>query len=51
MTAGRERAALAVLFVGVLLAALDIAIVGPELPAIQVTFAVSQRWLPAVFSV
>ena len=51
MTAGRERAALAVLFVGVLLAALDIAIVGPALPAIQVTFAVSPRWLPAVFSV
>ena len=51
MTAGRERAALAVLFVGVLLAALDIAIVGPALPAIQATFAVSSRWLPAVFSV
>ncbi|HXS79488.1 MAG TPA: MFS transporter [Gammaproteobacteria bacterium] len=51
MTAGRERAALAVLFVGVLLAALDIAIVGPALPAIQLTFAVSPRWLPAVFSV
>jgi MFS family permease len=42
---------LAVLFVGVLLAALDIAIVGPALPAIQATFAVVPRWLPAVFSV
>ena len=51
MMAARERATLAVLFVGVLLAALDIAIVGPALPAIQVTFAVSPRWLPAVFSV
>ena len=30
---------LAVLFVGVLMAALDIAIVGPALPAIQATFA------------
>ena len=51
MTAARERATLAVLFVGVLLAALDIAIVGPALPAIQATFAVAPRWLPAVFSV
>jgi len=40
-----------VLFVGVLLAALDIAIVGPALPAIRGTFAVAPRWLPAVFSV
>ncbi len=42
---------LAVLFAGVLLAALDIAIVGPALPAIRGTFAVTPRWLPAVFSV
>ncbi len=42
---------LAVLFVGVLLAALDIAIVGPALPAIRATFEVAPRWLPAVFSV
>lgn len=42
---------LAVLFVAVLLAALDIAIVGPALPAIRGTFAVTPRWLPAVFSV
>ena len=51
MAAAREQATLAVLFVGVLLAALDIAIVGPALPAIQATFAVAPRWLPAVFSV
>src|SRR5688572_33119933 len=51
MSAGRERAMLAVLFAGVLLAALDIAIVGPALPAIRDTFAVAPRWLPAVFSV
>ena len=51
MTAIRERATLAVLFVGVLLAALDIAIVGPALPAIQATFAVAPRWLPIVFSI
>ena len=34
-----------------LLAALDIAIVGPALPAIRDAFAVEPRWLPAVFSV
>jgi MFS family permease len=51
MSAARERATLAVLFVGVLLAALDIAIVGPALPAIRGTFAVAPRWLPAVFTV
>lgn len=51
MTVARERARLAVLFVGVLLAALDIAIVGPALPAIRGTFVVAPRWLPAVFSV
>jgi MFS family permease len=47
----RERAILAVLFAAVLLAALDIAIVGPALPAIRGTFAIAPRWLPAVFSV
>jgi MFS family permease len=47
----REKATLAVLFAGVLLAALDIAIVGPALPAIRDTFPVGPRWLPAVFSV
>jgi MFS family permease len=47
----REKAMLAVLFVGVLLAALDIAIVGPALPAIRDALNVEQRWLPAVLSV
>ena len=42
---------MAVLFAGVLLAALDIAIVGPALPAIRSAFDVPARWLPAVFSV
>lgn len=51
MSAAREKATLAVLFVGVLIAALDIAIVGPALPAIRATFEVGPRWLPAVFSV
>jgi MFS family permease len=51
MALARERATLAVLFVGVLLAALDIAIVGPALPAIRDALAVEPRWLPAVLSV
>jgi MFS family permease len=51
VSAGREKAVLAVLFVGVLIAALDIAIVGPALPAIRGTFDAAARWLPAVFSV
>jgi MFS family permease len=51
VSAAREKATLAVLFVGVLIAALDIAIVGPALPAIRSTFDVGPRWLPAVFSV
>lgn len=51
MAIARERAILAVLFVGVLIAALDIAIVGPALPAIRTSFSVTARWLPAVFSV
>lgn len=51
MSAAREKAVLAVLFLGVLIAALDIAIVGPALPAIRGSFDVGARWLPAVFSV
>src|SRR5204863_4034943 len=46
-----ERAILSVLFAGVLIAALDIAIVGPALPAIRGAFDVSGRALPWVFSV
>jgi len=42
---------LAVLFAGVLMAALDIAIVGPALPAIRETFDVGARALPWVFSI
>jgi len=46
-----ERAILGVLFAGVLMAALDIAIVGPALPAIRAAFDVGGRALPWVFSV
>jgi MFS family permease len=43
--------ALAVLFAGVLIAALDIAIVGPALPAIRAAFALDGRALSWVFSI
>jgi MFS family permease len=46
-----ERTTLGVLFAGVLIAALDIAIVGPALPAIRDTFDVGGRALPLVFSI
>ncbi|MDQ7029790.1 MAG: MFS transporter [Ardenticatenia bacterium] len=42
---------LAVLFVGVLMGALDIAIVGPALPAIQAQFQVDDRALPWIFTI
>nr|NLI50829.1 MFS transporter [Propionibacterium sp.] len=42
---------LGVLFVGVLMGALDIAIIGPALPAIQAEFALSPRQLPWIFSI
>src|SRR5512140_3998761 len=42
---------LTVLFIGVLMAALDIAIVGPALPAIQKAFTVSDRTLTWMFSI
>ncbi len=42
---------LTVLFLGVLMGALDIAIVGPALPAIRSTFAVTERTLAWMFSI
>lgn len=42
---------LAVLFVGVLMAALDIAIIGPALPTIQQAFGVGERDIAWVFSI
>lgn len=38
-----NRSLLTVLFLGVLMGALDIAIIGPALPAIQTAFAVDER--------
>lgn len=40
-----------ILFFGVLMAALDIAIVGPALPAIQTAFQVDERALSWVFNI
>ncbi len=42
---------LSVLFVGVLMAALDIAIIGPALPTIQQAFAVDERSIAWVFTI
>ncbi len=47
----RRNMILAVLFLGVLMGALDIAIVGPALPAIQNTFNVNERTLTWMFTV
>ena len=51
MAAASPRTVLALLFAGVLVAALDIAIVGPALPAIGDTYGVGSRPLSWVFSV
>lgn len=51
MPPANTRTLLAILFAGVLVAALDIAIVGPALPAIREAFAVGNRALPWVLSV
>jgi MFS family permease len=49
--ARQQRNLLLVLFVGVLIGALDIAIVGPALPAIGRTFGVDERGLAWVFNI
>ena len=51
MAPGSPRTVLALLFAGVLVAALDIAIVGPALPAIGDAYGVGSRPLSWVFSV
>jgi multidrug resistance protein len=50
MEAKQRNKILAVLFMGVLMGALDIAIVGPALPAIQRFFGISDRLLTWMFS-
>ncbi len=49
-TADRPRRLLGVLFLGTLLAALDIAIVGPALPALRETFALDERAVAWTFT-
>ncbi|MCC6167386.1 MAG: MFS transporter [Caldilineaceae bacterium] len=46
-----QRRMMLVLFLGVLMAALDVAIVGPALPAIQTAFGVGDRLLPWLFTI
>lgn len=46
-----QKRMMPVLFFGVLMAALDIAIIGPALPAIQTAFGVSDRLLPWLFTI
>jgi MFS family permease len=50
-TAPADRAILATLFVGVLMAALDIAIVGPALPALRREFGQDERAIAWVFTI
>ena len=47
----RRNQLLLVLFIGVLMGALDIAIVGPALPAIQAYFGVGERAIAWIFAI
>lgn len=51
MLAKQQNKLLLLLFVGVLMGALDIAIVGPALPAVQKQFGVDERSIAWIFSV
>lgn len=51
MNANARNRMLGLLFLGVLMAALDIAIVGPALPAIRTAFGVSERATAWVFTI
>lgn len=50
METRNQKTVLTVLFIGVLMGALDIAIVGPALPAIRSSFGISERALSWIFS-
>lgn len=50
MTATHSRALLPLLFTGVLMGALDLAIIGPALPAIQAEFGMNDRQLSMLFN-
>ena len=49
--ANASNSVLLVLFIGVLMGALDIAIAGPALPAMQSSYGVSDRTIPWVFTI
>jgi MFS family permease len=51
MSLSNHKAVMALLFVGVLMGALDLAIIGPALPAIQTEFGLDNRNLSWLFSV
>ncbi len=51
MQAKQARKVLALLFVGVLMGALDLAIIGPALPAIQADFGMDNRQLSWLFNI
>jgi MFS family permease len=46
-----DKKILAILFTGVLMGALDIAIVGPAIPSIEITLSVDPRLLGWIFSI
>ena len=50
-TAASSKAIMALLFVGVLMGALDLAIIGPALPAIQTEFGLDNRELSWLFNI
>ena len=50
-TAASSKAIMALLFVGVLMGALDLAIIGPALPAIQTEFGLDNRALSWLFNI
>lgn len=47
----KQKSIMPVLFLGVLMGALDIAIVGPALPAMKASFGINERMLSWVFSI
>ena len=51
MTESNLKAVMALLFVGVLMGALDLAVIGPALPAIQTDFALDNRQLSWLFNI
>jgi MFS family permease len=50
LTASHHKLLLPLLFVGVLMGALDLAIIGPALPAIQAEFGMTERQLSVLFN-